>query len=91
MAQAQVAVGFPLAGFLSRSLSALGDRQAVLFDIPNRQFHLFGVTILPQDFWMLSLLLLFFAILLAVVTAIAGRVWCGFSAFRRCGPMSTPG
>jgi len=59
-----------------------GDRQAVLFDIPNRQFHLFGVTILPQDFWMLSLLLLFFAILLAVVTALAGRVWCGFFCFQ---------
>ena len=59
-----------------------GDRQAVLFDIPNRQFHILGVTILPQDFWMLSLLLLFFAILLAVVTALAGRVWCGFFCFQ---------
>ncbi len=57
-------------------------RQAVLFDIPNRQFHLFGATILPQDFWMLALLLLFFAILLAVVTAVAGRVWCGFFCFQ---------
>jgi len=57
-------------------------RQAVLFDIPNRQYHLFGVTILPQDFWMLSLLLLFFAILLAVVTALVGRVWCGFFCFQ---------
>ncbi len=59
-----------------------GDRQAVLFDIPHRQFHIFGVTILPQDFWMLSLTLLFFAILLAVVTALAGRVWCGFFCFQ---------
>lgn len=58
------------------------DRQAVLFDIPNRQYHLFGVTVLPQDFWMLSLLLLFFAILLAVVTATAGRVWCGYFCFQ---------
>ena len=57
-------------------------RQAVLFDIPNRQYHLFGVTILPQDFWMLSLLLLFFAILLAVATALVGRVWCGFFCFQ---------
>ncbi len=57
-------------------------RQAVLFDIPNRQFHLFGATILPQDLWMLSLLLLFFAILLAVATALAGRVWCGFFCFQ---------
>lgn len=56
--------------------------QAVLFDIPNRQYHLFGVTVLPQDFWMLSLLLLFFAILLAVATALAGRVYCGYFCFQ---------
>jgi hypothetical protein len=24
-------------------------RKAILFDIPNRQFHLFGLTIWPQD------------------------------------------
>lgn len=56
--------------------------QAVLFDIPNRQYHLFGATVLPQDFWMLSLLLLFFAILLAVATAMAGRVYCGYFCFQ---------
>jgi cytochrome c oxidase accessory protein FixG len=59
-----------------------GERQAVLFDIPNRQFHIFEITILPQDFWMLSLVLLFFAILLAVVTALAGRIYCGFFCFQ---------
>jgi cytochrome c oxidase accessory protein FixG len=57
-------------------------RQAILFDIPNRQYHIFGATVLPQDFWMLSLLLLFFAILLAVATALVGRVWCGFFCFQ---------
>ncbi|MBK1621074.1 cytochrome c oxidase accessory protein CcoG [Lamprobacter modestohalophilus] len=56
--------------------------QAVLFDIPNRKYHLFGVTVLPQDFWMLSLLLLFFAILLAVVTALVGRAYCGYFCFQ---------
>ncbi len=59
-----------------------GDRQAVLFDIAGRQFHIFGATIMPQDFWMLSLLLLFFAILLATATALAGRVYCGFFCFQ---------
>lgn len=59
-----------------------GDRQAVLFDIPGRQFHIFGITILPQDVWMLALVLLFFAILLAVVTSIAGRVFCGYFCFQ---------
>lgn len=60
----------------------LAGRQAILFDIPNRQFHIFNVTLLPQDLWMLSFVLLFFAILLAVVTALAGRVWCGYFCFQ---------
>ncbi len=59
-----------------------GDRQAVLFDFPAQKFHLFGLTILPQDLWILALILLFFAILLAVVTAVAGRVFCGFFCFQ---------
>ena len=58
------------------------ERQAVLFDIPGRQFHIFGITILPQDVWMLSLVLLFFAILLAAVTSVAGRVFCGYFCFQ---------
>ena len=57
-------------------------QQAILFDIPNRQFHIFGLTILPQDVWMLALVLLFFAMLLAAVTSIAGRVYCGFFCFQ---------
>ncbi|MGB5733668.1 MAG: cytochrome c oxidase accessory protein CcoG [Thiohalocapsa sp.] len=57
-------------------------QQAMLFDIPSRQYHLFGATVLPQDFWMLSLLLLFFAILLAVLTALVGRVYCGYFCFQ---------
>ncbi len=57
-------------------------RQAVLLDIPNRQFHIFSATVLPQDFWMLSLVLLFFAILLAIATTLAGRVYCGFFCFQ---------
>ncbi len=60
----------------------LGDRQAILYDIPNRQFHLFHLTILPQDLWMLSYVLLFLAILLFVSTTLAGRVWCGFFCFQ---------
>ena len=58
------------------------DRQAVLFDLPNRQFHLFGVTVMPQDIWMLAMILVFFALLMAAVTSIAGRVFCGFFCFQ---------
>ncbi|MDG6778914.1 cytochrome c oxidase accessory protein CcoG [Thiomicrorhabdus sp. zzn3] len=55
--------------------------QAILFDLPNRQFHIFGLTILPQDIWILAMILLFFALLLAASTAIAGRLWCGYFCF----------
>ncbi len=56
--------------------------QAVLLDIANQQFHLFSVNLFPQDIWMLSLTLLFFAILLAAVTSIGGRVFCGYFCFQ---------
>lgn len=56
-------------------------RQAVLFDLVGRQFHIFGLTILPQDIWVLAMILLFFALLLAASTAIAGRLWCGYACF----------
>ena len=58
------------------------DRQAILWDIPNRQFHLFDITILPQDLWILALVLLFLAINLFAITAFSGRIWCGFLCFQ---------
>jgi cytochrome c oxidase accessory protein FixG len=70
-----------LAFFLGPYLRWNG-KQAILFDIPGRQFHLFDITILPQDVWMLALVLLFFALLLAAVTSIAGRVYCGYFCFQ---------
>lgn len=57
-------------------------KQAVLFDIPNQQFHIFSLSMFPQDIWVLSLTLLFFAILLAAATSIAGRVFCGYFCFQ---------
>lgn len=57
-------------------------QQAILFDIPNRQFHLFAITIWPQDIWMLSLVLILLAMTLFGVTAVAGRVWCGYFCFQ---------
>lgn len=57
-------------------------KQAVMFDIPGRQFHIFDLTILPQDVWMLALVMLFFALMLAAVTSLAGRVFCGYFCFQ---------
>ncbi|MHA7879162.1 MAG: cytochrome c oxidase accessory protein CcoG [Saccharospirillum sp.] len=56
-----------------------GDRQAVLFDLPNRQFHVFGITFWPQDAILLSWALIIAAFGLFLVTVFAGRVWCGYT------------
>jgi len=56
--------------------------QALLFDIPGRKFYLFGATIWPQDIWMLSLVLILLAMTLFGVTAVAGRVFCGYFCFQ---------
>ena len=54
-------------------------RQAVLFDLGARKFHLFGLVLWPQDFIYLAGLLIICAYGLFLVTAVAGRVWCGFA------------
>ncbi|MES2901251.1 MAG: cytochrome c oxidase accessory protein CcoG [Pseudomonadota bacterium] len=54
-------------------------RQAILFDLGARKFHLFGLVLWPQDFIYLAALLIISSFLLFLVTAVAGRVWCGFA------------
>ena len=56
-----------------------GGRQMVLFDLPARRFYVFGLTFWPQDFYLLTLLLITAAISLFFFTAVAGRLWCGYA------------
>lgn len=56
-----------------------GGRQAVLLDLPQRQFHIFGLTFWPQDFFYLAVLLILAALSLFFFTAVAGRLWCGYA------------
>lgn len=55
------------------------SRQAILFDLPARKFYIFGMTMWPQDFIYLALLLIILAVSLFFFTALAGRLWCGFA------------
>jgi cytochrome c oxidase accessory protein FixG len=56
-----------------------GQRQAVLFDLGARRFYLFGWVLYPQDFIYLTGLLVVSALSLFLFTAVAGRLWCGFT------------
>lgn len=54
-------------------------QQAVLWDMDSKQFHIFGATFWPQDFILLSAILMIAAFGLFFITVVAGRVWCGYS------------
>ena len=56
-----------------------GERQAVLFDLPARKFFILGLVFWPQDFIFLTWLLIIAALLLFFVTAVWGRLWCGYA------------
>ncbi|MBU3595257.1 cytochrome c oxidase accessory protein CcoG [Polynucleobacter sp. 86C-FISCH] len=55
------------------------DRQAVLFDLIQRKFYIFGLVLWPQDVIYLTLLLILSALALFLFTAVAGRLFCGYA------------
>lgn len=56
-----------------------GDRPLVWFDLSTQEFHLFAATFYPQDFILLTWILVLCAFGLFLITVVAGRVWCGYS------------
>lgn len=56
-----------------------GDRQAVWFNLAEQKFHVFGLTIWPQDLTLLAALFMIAAFGLFFVTTYLGRVWCGYT------------
>lgn len=51
---------------------------AVFIDVANRQFHFLGLTFAPQDFWLAFFLITGLGFSLFFVTALFGRIWCGW-------------
>lgn len=56
-----------------------GGRQALLFHVVERKFYIFGLIFWPQDVIYLSILLVISAYGLFLVTAIGGRLFCGYA------------
>ncbi|MCX7902751.1 MAG: 4Fe-4S binding protein, partial [Burkholderiaceae bacterium] len=54
-------------------------RQAVLFDLVQRKFYIFGLILWPQDIVFLTGILIISALSLFLFTAIGGRLWCGYT------------
>jgi cytochrome c oxidase accessory protein FixG len=71
--------GFLLLFYLSLPWIKINGYPAVLLDIAERRFHLFGLTFAAQDMWLLFFVLTGLGFSLIFVTALFGRVWCGWA------------
>ena len=77
-ARRAVAYGLMLVFFLIPNLRMAG-KPLILLDLPRRQFTFFGTTFLPTDTLLLMLLLASIIIAIFLLTALFGRVWCGWA------------
>jgi cytochrome c oxidase accessory protein FixG len=57
----------------------VGGYPAVFLDVAERRFHLFGLTLAAQDLWLLFFLISGLGFALFFVTALLGRIWCGWA------------
>lgn len=57
----------------------LDGQPLIHFDLPAREFHLYGATFYPKDFFLLSGMLIISAFGLFFITTLFGRVWCGYT------------
>jgi cytochrome c oxidase accessory protein FixG len=53
--------------------------QAVLVDLARERFYFFWIEIWPQEVYYITGLLILASLLLFLVTALFGRVWCGYA------------
>jgi len=72
--------GWPLLiGYFGCPWLLVDGHQSILFDLPERKFHVFWMTFWPQDFALLAWCLMIAAFLLFFMTNLTGRVWCGYT------------
>ena len=70
---------FLMAFFLILPYVKVHGRPAVLLDLPQREFLLFGARFLATDTVLFMLLMISTLIGIFLVTAVLGRVWCGWA------------
>ena len=74
------AVGYILiAVFVLLPFLRMNGKPPLLLDIMERQFTFFGTTFYPTDTLLLSLLLMTIFVCIFLLTALFGRVWCGWA------------
>jgi cytochrome c oxidase accessory protein FixG len=57
----------------------INGEPALFFDVENRRFHVFGLTLVPQDLWVMFFGITGLGFTLFFVTSLLGRLWCGWA------------
>jgi cytochrome c oxidase accessory protein FixG len=57
----------------------INGNPALFLDIETRQFHIFGLTLVPQDLWVLFFCITGLGFALFFLTSLLGRLWCGWA------------
>lgn len=65
--------------FIALPWISINGYPSLFLDVAGRRFHLFGLTLAFQDTWMLFFLVSGLAFSLFYITALWGRVWCGWA------------
>ena len=65
--------------YLSLPWIRINGYPAVFLDVTERRFHLFGATLAAQDMWLLFFVITGLGFSLFFVTALLGRIWCGWA------------
>jgi polyferredoxin len=65
--------------YLSLPWIKINGYPAVFLDLSERHFHLFGLTFAAQDLWLIFFLITGVGFSLFFVTALCGRIWCGWA------------
>lgn len=60
----------------------VGSQQAIHFDLAEKKFYLLDFVVHAQDIFWLAALLFFAAVFLFFMTALLGRVFCGYFCFQ---------
>ncbi len=70
---------FLLAIYVALPWIQVNGHPSVFFDVANRKFHFFGLTFLAPDLWLGFFLLTGLGFSLFYLTALLGRLWCGWA------------
>ncbi|MFN0275400.1 MAG: cytochrome c oxidase accessory protein CcoG [Chitinophagales bacterium] len=68
-----------LAVFIILPFLKINGHPLFLFDVPGREFILFGVIFWPQDFFIFAIGMLTFMVFIVFFTVVYGRVFCGWA------------